>query len=69
MANAVLNEWFGPETTARVAQAISIKQRRLCIASLDAAMRQELKFREQELLSTVNKRVGVPCVEQIQILI
>ncbi len=69
IANDVLNEWFGPETTAKSAQAVSLKQRRLCIASLDASLRHELKFREQELLEAVNKRVGVLCAEQLQILL
>lgn len=68
-ANVVLNEWFGPDTTASVAQAVSLKQRRLCIASLDAALRYELKLREPELLAAVNRRVGSPCVEQLSVLV
>lgn len=69
VANGVLNDWFGAETTALRAQAVSIKFKQLCIASLDAALRQELKLRERDLVLAVNQRLGATAVEGLKLII
>ena len=69
IANQILNEWFGADTSSTIAQAVSIKQRQICIASLDASMRHELKLREEELIAQINQRTGNPCVDRLAVLV
>ncbi len=68
-ANQVLDEWFGAQTTELRAKAVSIKFKQLSIASLDAALRQELKLRERELVSAINSKIGDMAVERLRLLI
>lgn len=69
IANQILDEWFGSDTTTTIAQAVSVKQRQICIASLDASMRHELKLREEELIEQINRRSGKLCVERLTVLV
>ncbi len=68
-ANHVLDDIFGAQTSQTRAQAVSIKFKQLSIASLDAALRHELKLREPELVRAINQRVGGPAVEGLKLLV
>lgn len=69
MANELLNEVFGPETTDYQAQAISLKHRRLSIATMNASFRQELVMRERDFIYRLNQRAGKPMVEAIKVIL
>jgi len=69
IADKLLDEWFGIGTTETNAKAISVKHRKLSIASMDAGLRQKLRMREKEYVSEVNKKAGQTVVEGIRILV
>ena len=69
IANEILDEWFGKDTTSYNAKAVSIKYKKLSIASANASLRQELHFKKDDLRKEVNKRVGENIVEEIKIVI
>lgn len=68
-ANALLEQLFGQGVTQSRVQAVSVKYQRLCLACLDASLKQELKLREQEFVSLLNQRLGAPSVTQLQIVV
>ena len=69
LADALLDEWFGRGTTASRAKAVSVKQKKLAIASLDASLRYQLRLRERELVSVINERSGKPMIDGLRILV
>lgn len=69
VANEALNEMFGPQTTETLAQAVSYKMRRIYVASLHASFRQELKFRQDEFIQYICRRLGDGLVQEIQFVI
>ncbi len=69
LANLVLDEWFGVHTSQTKAQAVSVKNKQLCVASVDAAIRYELKLREQEFVNAVNNKAGATCVGSLRVIV
>jgi len=69
MANDLLNELFGPQTTDYKAQAVSLKQKNLSIAAMNSSMRQELAIKERDFIFRLNKKIGKQMVERLRIVI
>lgn len=69
MANELLNDIFGPKTTDFQAQVISLKMRKLSIAAVNPAFRQELMMREKDFLFQLNQKVGRTVAEKIKFIL
>ncbi len=69
MANDLLNDIFGPNTTDFQAQVISLKMRKLSIAAVNPAFKQELAMREQDFLFQLNQKVGRTVAEKIKFIL
>lgn len=67
MANTTLVQLFGEESK-KYAQAVYIKNKILAIACLSNIMAQEIKFREQKIMSKINQKIGSGAVERIRYL-
>lgn len=66
-ANDVLLEMFG-ERSVNSARALYVKKQILSIACLSSIMAQEIRLREKQIISGINKRLGRTTVEKIRYL-
>lgn len=69
IANGVLNEWFGAQTSLEKARAMFIKNKQVCVASMDAGIRYELKLREREFVDAVNRKAGQVCADSLRVVV
>ena len=61
----VIREIFGQEI-AKKSQALKFKNGALTVAVLSSVLAQEFKFKEEEIKSKINKKVGYSLVKKIR---
>lgn len=66
-ANNLLISIFG-ETAHRSCRAMYVKNKVLAIACLSSVLAQEIKFREKEIIRSLNKKIGEEEVKKIHYL-
>lgn len=69
IANELLNDIFGSQTTADKAKAVALKFGQLSIATTSASLRQELRFSEKDFVKKINDSLGKPQVKRLRFLV
>lgn len=66
-ANKLLISIFG-ENARRLCQVVSVKNKILTLACLSSVLLQDIKTREREIISSLNKKLGGEEVEKMRFL-
>lgn len=69
VANQVLDEVMGSDTSKKSARAAVYKFKVLKIATTDASLKNQIYLKKNELIQNINARLGADSVKKIQVII